>query len=220
MAKHTQAGTHQKRGAMNGNKLFAAVGSFLALVLTSPCTADTPTAEIRVKNSSNQMVSLWWINPDNLQYVSQSDAPGIYPQSYVNINSFHTHRFAIVEETGDCTARSRSVSEDEDDAASDDGASSLVDPLSKRRYCNEGRFVVTSATNQLFKAIGEGGTFKVVMESEETKRAADVQAIIDDCVKEDGAGAEGEGEAPHHGTSDKSCSAVLGGDLQYQKQPI
>ncbi len=171
----------------------ASLTPILLLLLMVLCVDTTPSAEIRVKNSSEQMISLWWINPDNRQYVSQSDDPGIYPQSYVNINSFQTHRFAVVEETGDCVAKR---------LEGDEG----VDPRTKRRFCYEGRFVVADATNQLFKAVGGGETFAVVSESEETKRGADIKAIIDDCVE---AVKVAEVTLSTSGSTEKTSQAVI-----------
>ncbi len=157
---------------------YTAVGvvSYLVIIIlicvTAPINASRSVG-FRLKNSSDQLISLWWIDPDSLKYVSQSEPPGIYPQAYLNINSFHTHRFAVVEETGDCIPRRR-----------DDGEYLVVvDPQTEKRYCYESRFVVTDAPSQFFKVVGEGETFKILVVSEETMRAAELDAFTEECLK-------------------------------------
>ena len=153
----------------------------LALLLLNPFNGATPPSSNRIKNSSKSMISLWWINPNSHEYVSQSGDP-IYPQSSLNIDSYETHKFAVVEEVGDCTPRTV-----DDDREAGAGAKSA-----RGRVCSEARFVVMPSKNQVFKAIGEGESFALIIESDDTKKAVEIGGIIDECVG--GGGGIGEGE--------------------------
>jgi hypothetical protein len=150
----------------------------LALSLPSSTLSAKQTSRgIRIKNSSNSLLALYWISVPKGQYVNQMTAD-LLPGASANINSFVGHTFAVVRLSGGCYLPDRVT------------VAGTASPGDEVTVCDEDRFSVSMGENQVIIASGgdknnknTGGAFKVVLEDDNVRVMEGVTDSVDACLE-------------------------------------